>query len=380
VAKAKAQKKKRALAGRFIRLLLRLGKGLILAVLLAAVWSAGFIWLKCYSSSPSQRAVAAPLERDTTLPAGYTREEASTYLTLPEWYIVYNTDEYAHALTTRAPSAFPYAGSITQYWRYYGSACAATRGVYPFSRGNHLMLAVIGSSFSIEYALKGAYENSIGRLTEWISGYDTPEDAFARATATEYGTFMHTVPWYEFPFAQKLKALWTTTPSSGPHMFRKWERRMALSLEYGVKALYGRLIGGGSHATYGQEQLTIDARIRGAGPEVFADGAVKKVKDVGGDVIVTIPRYEAFTARVSKMIAQNVRFVDIAGNDEILVTVIAPAGWSAPDASGPVVLDERLLTDVAMRRVGLKLPVASLHAVLSKLQSSGAKVEHLYDY
>jgi hypothetical protein len=33
-----------------------------------------------------------------------------------------------------------------------------------------------------------------------------------------------------------------------------------------------------------------------------------------------------------------------------------------------------------MRRVGLKLPVASLHAVLSKLQLSGAKVEHLYDY
>ena len=59
MAKAKAQKKKRSIAGRFVRLFLRLGKGLILAVFLAAVWSAGFIWLKCYSGSASQRAAGA---------------------------------------------------------------------------------------------------------------------------------------------------------------------------------------------------------------------------------------------------------------------------------------------------------------------------------
>ena len=379
MAKAK-KRRKRSFAGRLVRLVLRLARAFILVVALASIWSAGFIAAKCYSRHPAADTGAAPVERETDGSTPVHREEASTYLTLPEWYIVYNTDEYARALATRPPSAFSYGGSIRQYWRYYGAACDATKGVYPFSDGNHLMLAVIGSSFSIEYALKGLYENTFGRLTEWSGGYDTPEDAFARTTATEYGTFMHTVPWYDFPFGQKIRALWTTTPASGPHMVRKWERRLALTAEYGVKAAYGWLIGLGSHATYGQEDLIVEALVDNAGPQVFADATVKRVRDSSnGRAIVAIPRYEAFTGRALAMLQQGVRFVNIAGNDEILITLLVPAGWTAPDARA-VILDDRLLTDVTFRRIAMKAPVADLHLLVPKLRESGARIEHLYDY
>jgi hypothetical protein len=378
VAKSKTRKK-RSLIGRFVRLGVRLLKALVLAVALASVWSAGFIAVKCYSRNPAVS--DAPVERDSGAAAAGHREEASTYLTLPEWYIVYNTDEYAQALATRPPSAFPYVGSIRQYWRYYGAACSATKGVYPFSGGNHLMLAVIGSSFSIEYALKGLYENTFGRLSQWWGGYDTPEDAFARTTAAEYGTFMHTVPWYDFPFSQKLAALWTTVPSRGPHMVRKWERRLALSAEYSVKAVYGRVIGLGSHATYGEEDLLVRAQVQNAGADVFADGVVKRVSATGDtSAVVAIPRYEAFTNRTRLMLQQGVQFISIAGNDEILMTVLAPSGWSVPDPAATVILDERLLTNVTTRRIAMKVPVAALHVVVPKIEASGARLEHLYDY
>lgn len=350
-------------------------------MLLAAVWSAGFVALNCYSGSSSQTAVEAALEKDASEPAGYRREEASTFLTLPEWYIVYNTDEYATALATRAPSAFPYVGSIRQYWRYYGGACAATKGVYPFSGGNHLMLAVIGSSFSLEYAIKGLYENTAGRLTEWISGHDTPEDTYAQQTAAEYGTFMHTVPWYEFPFLQKIKTLWTSTPALGPHMFRKWERRAMLTAEYAIKAAYGWLIGLSSEATYGEVDLTIGARLANTTPEVFADGIVTRIAGTpNGDALVRMPRYEAFTGRVLTLLEGGTRFVDIAGNDEILLTALAPAGWSVDNLNAIVVVDERLLNDVTARRIALKVPVRELHTVVPQVQARGARIEHLYDY
>lgn len=347
---------------------------------LAAIWSAGFIGLHCYSRTSSQPAADARVEHDPAETDTYRREEASTFLTLPEWYIVYNTDEYARALTTRPPSAFPYVGSIRQYWRYYGGACRATKGVYPFSGSNHLMLAVIGSSFSLEYAIKGFYENTGGRLAEWIAGHDTPEDAYARQTAAEYGTFMHTVPWYEFPFGQKIKELWTSTPAVGPHMFRKWERRAVLTTEYGAKALYALLIGFGSETTYGTVDTTIGARIQNAGPEVFADGAVKKITETPTGIVVRIPRYEAFTGRVLSMLRQGVRFVDIAANDEIVITVLAPAGWSGDNLNALTVVDERVLTDVTTRRVALRIPVKELHTVVPRIEAGGARVEHLYDY
>ena len=35
-------------------------------------------------------------------------------------------------------------------------------------------------------------------------------------------------------------------PWTGPGMLRKWERRFALSTEYGIKALYAQLIKAGA--------------------------------------------------------------------------------------------------------------------------------------
>jgi hypothetical protein len=380
VASTRPPKQRPSLVRRIFRPFVRLVKAAIFAFLVAAAWSAGFVALKCYSSSATDRPVES-VERSTADLAGYKREEASTYLTLPEWYIVYNTDEYAKALKTTGPASFPYAGSIRQYWGYYGAACAATKGVYPFSTGNHLMLGVIGSSFSIEYALKGLYENTAGRLSEWIAGRDTPEDAFAAATAAEYGTFMHTVPWYEFPFAAKAGALWAGVPWRGPGMTRKWERRLALTAEYGIKAGYAWLIGLGSQATYGPEDLRIQARVENAPESIYADGAVKRVKPLGnGAAIVSIPRYEAFTGRMLALLGQGVRFVDIAGNDEILVTALVTPAWTARELEASMVLDQPLLTDRSTRRVGLKLRVRALHIVIPQVQQRGGRIEHFYDY
>jgi hypothetical protein len=198
-----AKSAKRYRARRIVGLFIRLAKAALVAVFLAAVWSAGFIAIKCYSTNAISHPSDATTGRAPTGIATYEREAAATYLALPEWYIVYNTDEYARSLTSHPPSGFSYLGSIRQYWRYYGAVCDATKQAYPFSAGNHVMLGVIGSSFSIEYALKGLYENTVGRLTEWLAGHDTPEDAFARNTATEYGAFMHTVPLMSSPSARR---------------------------------------------------------------------------------------------------------------------------------------------------------------------------------
>ena len=128
-------------------------------VALVGIWSAGFIGVKCYSSAPATRAPAvAPPDGI----AGYTRAEAFTYLTLPEWFIVYSTDEYAAFIATRRPSTFPYLGSVRQYWGFYSSACAETKRKHPFETGYHVMLGVIGASFTIESSIRFVYEHTVG--------------------------------------------------------------------------------------------------------------------------------------------------------------------------------------------------------------------------
>ena len=366
--------------GRLFRLTKRLLQAAIVLGIVATVASTIFIGVQCYSTeSRAQSPPRAPLRATGNL-EDYSREEASTFLTLPEWYIVYNTEEYARFIGAHNPSGFPYGGSISQYWRYYGGMCAATKGVYPFSAGNHTMLAVIGSSFTAEYIVKGLYENTVGRGTEWIAGRATPEDAFAHKTAVEYGRFMHTVPWYEFPFFAKVAQLWRETPMTGPHLVRKWERKLALTAEFTAKGIYGKVIGFSSGATYGAEDQRIHVWIENVSDAVFADGAVKKVEQLGPrSYIATLPRYEAFTTRAKLLVKQGVQFLEIAGNDAILVTIIA-RGAVEPGSGVTSVLDEGLLTDAATRRVALAVPVRSLHEVMLRLERSGATIEHIYDY
>lgn len=311
---------------------------------------------------------------------GYLRGGAATYLTVPEWYIVYSTEEYAAFLRAHPPSRFPYLGASRQYWEYYGAMCDVTRGAYPFDLGEHLMLGVIGTSFTAENLVKAAWENTAGRLTEWLGSHRTEEDAFAQRTAAEYGHFMHTVPWYEFPFGARLGALWRGTSLWGPAPARKWERKLALTGEYGVKAVYGWLIRRATGAVYEPEAERIYVWIEHVPPSALADRRVRRVRDVApGSVVVTLPRYEPFTDVVHALALQGVRFRDVAGNDVLALSAIARRGVRLPPEVGSVLFGAPILTDPSSVRLIVRTPVTSLHAAPAALERAGARLEHVYD-
>lgn len=157
---------------------------------------------------------AAPADGGgSVLDERYRRDEDNTYLTFPEWYIVYSAEEYAATLKGGRPSRFPYVAASGQYWCAYARAYGLTKGRYAFNGGYHLTLGVIGASFTVEELIKGAYENSVGRVFEWLSfGQTSTEDDYAREVAEQYGAFLHTLPWYEFPFGSSLAGLWKLEP------------------------------------------------------------------------------------------------------------------------------------------------------------------------
>src|ERR1700727_970347 len=184
----------------------------------------------------------------------YAREEDSTYLGFPEWFIVWSYTEKADFQQSHLPSGFPYLKSIQQYWSGYCCVHGLTHGKYPVDFGEHEMLVVIGSSFSIEYLIRAAYENTMGRLTEWISsGQEVEEDAYSNRVAREYADFVHIRPFYEFSFWKRFKGLWTENSLRGKHPLRKLERRTFLSIDYSIESFYCWLIEKATHASYGIE-------------------------------------------------------------------------------------------------------------------------------
>jgi hypothetical protein len=129
----------------------------------------------------------------------YARPEESTFLTYPEWAIVYAAREYAEFVDREFPSRFPYWAYAGRFWQDYALMIRASRE-YPFNFDNHLMLVVIGTSHTIELAIQSIYENTVGRLTEAAAFWEeVPEDRYQAEAAAEYAAFLDQVPWYRFP-------------------------------------------------------------------------------------------------------------------------------------------------------------------------------------
>jgi hypothetical protein len=346
------------------------------------------LWERYFPPTPAAARVAHDAEVRAALLArdGYRRPEDQTYLTLPEWYIVYSADELARYLGTRLPSGFPYLRSIGQFWDVYGAVRSATAGRYPRNWGYHAMIWTIGASFTAEYVVKALWEGSIGRLTEWISLDDDPgrrvaEDRFLNDVAAEYAAFIHETPWYAFPFATKLRALWALETDE-PWSVRRVERRIAGTLELGGKAAWGWLLGLATGAAYAPEDLEIRAWVRSGrlDPATAADGVRTLERLDRRARLVTLPRYERFTHVVPALAARRVRFVEIAGNREILVTVLAPVTWNPAAGTGTLVGEWPILTEPDHKRVALAMPVDRLAHVLPRLSRRGVEVDHVYDY
>jgi hypothetical protein len=355
----------------------RIGRAAGIVALVAILWPVVFVATQC-AGSGTDATRPAPAFADTP---DALREESYTFLTLPEWLIVYRADEYGQFIASDRPSAYPYLAAVSQYWGAYRAVCRVTRGHYPFQTGYHVMLGVIGVSFSAEMLVKSAYENTVGRVSEWLRSAPTAEDQWAAQTAKEYGAFLHTLPWYAFPFGARLGSLWSDTPLLGPGVLRKWERRLALTAEYGFKAVYGWVLGAATQSTYGAESLEVLAHVTATPRGGLGELPLVTVRDLGdGTSIVRLPRYEAFTHAALMFIDRGGRFASIAGNDEMLLTGLVSTTVAVPPAPAQVIAALPLLVEPGRTRLALRVPLASLADTIAWLRGQGGTVEHLYDY
>lgn len=316
-------------------------------------------------------------------PKEHQRGTEQTFLTFPEWYLVHSPAEYAALVQQNQPDEFPFWGHIGQFWSSYNSVHQASKNDYPFNFGYHVMIMVIGGSITVEYALRSTYETLIGRLSGLTRTHDlTAEDRLGAKVAQEYVDFIRVLPWYEFDFVKPLKMLWTGVDYSGPDLIRKWERRYALTTEFGIKAIYAWLIKQATGAAY-EPALLVTAVVIDRLP----DGLEKELPDLkvlqrlpDGAVLALVPRYEAFKVYASALARRGVQFREIAGNrDVLLVSALVPSDWQ-PGVNDKILFIQPVITRPAEKRVALVTTVPHLTALLNRLNVSGSQLEHVYDY
>jgi hypothetical protein len=366
-----------------IRKLLKFVVYLVAIVVVVVIISGAIAYASIeFGCRPDGSAMAEPAPPSVDDP-GYKRTEANTYLTFPEWYIVYSFEDFGRFLETKPESQFPYLSQISGFWRSFCSANEIASGL-PGDHGQYkLMIYVIGLSYTFEFLIKGAYENTIGRVTEWVrGGTPTDEDEYARAVIQDYAAFLYQIPWYRYPFTDKLRGLWQETDFGGVSPLRGIERKLSLSAEYLVKAGYARLIALGLAATTPPADLEIMFIVEGDPSTLLAnEPKVRLVRMLpDGNALLIAPRYQEFTELLRRLSDRGINVVEIAGNRHILMSAIVPED-ARPHIDG---MREMFVLPIDARpgylRIGYKVDVGDLSRILVVARSAGVEVEHFYDY
>jgi hypothetical protein len=311
-----------------------------------------------------------------------TRDESQSFVTFTEWYIVYSLDEYAEFLKNNNPSNFPYLEAVGQYW---SSSCyinKITLSKYPINWEYQISSMVIGWSFSVENLAKFGYENTIGRLTELTMTEKTSEDIFAQKVAQDYGTFVHTIPWYEYNFATPIKQLWSLPNTQTHNKIRKWERKIILTIDYGVKFVYGKILKTASQSAYGFDELKLFAVVETPEAQNLQDiDDLQIISELGPNrYLISITRYEVFTNVVKQLSDKNIKFIEIAGNDEILLSIIIPDKIELKNKDALYLFNMPIVIRTQDKRAVLVTKVNTLLEIVKSLEKQGIKLEHVYDY
>jgi hypothetical protein len=316
-------------------------------------------------------------------PKEHARGVEQTFLTYPEWFLVFSPDEYATFTEHGPPSEFPFWGHIREFWQAYAAVTRETsRRGERFNFGYHVMIMVIGVSTTVEYAARSVYETLVGRVAELTRGPElTQEDIYAARVAREYVDFIRVSPWYQFDFRARLVGLWKETDGFGPGLIRKWERKYALTTEYVVKAVYGGLIGKGTAAGYERPLLVTAVALDR--PTNVPSAALAPAAGPLPAGLILLPRYDAFTGASLAVAREGANFREIAGNGpdaDILVSVVIPTGWNTRRLETRELFRQPIITQPGTERAALVMPVGSLAENLRQLDAIHARVEHVFDY
>lgn len=294
-------------------------------------------------------------------PKNDIRPADQTFLTFPEWYLVFSPEEQANYFKKQTATSFPFMSHTRQIWESYHIVNNQIKGNFPPNKGYHFMIWVIGTSASIEYLIKAWYEIIVGRITDTYI-IKTDEDKFNAKFTEDYVNFIKDRPWYEFDFKSRLKNLWTESTFIGNNLFRKMERKYILTSELLVKWGYGKLIGLGTKQVY-EEALPSTS-------VVLADGK-----------IINLPRYNKFNQAITELSKQGKSFKEIAGNNSaILLTVLVPTNKQMDFENTQTVFTQPISSDTSNQRIALTIPVGKLNGLLIQLDKEKIKIEHIFDY
>lgn len=337
-----------------------LRRGVLACVFFALALLALPLWNRTNCVSPVQNAPHA-----SSLAPEHHHAEVDTLLTYPAFHITGEREAYAQTLRRGDPHNFEYLTSIAGYW---SALCAITRqaGAHGGTEGRLRDVYSAGLGFTADMLVKAAYEETLGRVATWVRGRAPSRlDDLSAEQAALHAEFLLGAPWHAWDYGADIATLRDASAQS----FRDWERRAALSVELGAKARLAEQFG--SPQPEAQELRFV---VRGIAKDDLSDIAELSVVETHANGIeVALTKRQNLTPVFEAITEAGGRFVDVAGNDDILFSATSngPAYGAFHTYMRPVHGDRRHLFLVKVR---------DLARLLRSLEGRQLHLERIYPY
>ena len=108
------------------------------------------------------------------------------------------------------------------------------------------------------------------------------------------------------------------------------------------------------------------------------DSRITLARDFGeGHLVVTLPRWGGFSEIVPKLAAAGTRFVEISGNDEIVITT--DDNKVMPDKVH-LLFESMVISPTNTKRSVYIVRIEDLHVVLNSMNGKDIELEHIFDF
>jgi hypothetical protein len=311
-------------------------------------------------------------------PAYFSRGREQTYLTLAEWYQVYSYNEFGDFLASGGRQTdFPFLHEIGSFWDTYFLSLRKSRNQV-FNWQYNFVSWLIGINLTIEYGIKSAYENTFGRLTQWLAGSDTEADRFIAKSWNSFARTLYQTTWYHYPYFSDTRDIWRDTITFNGQFARNAERKIAFSVSYLIKGLYAQF-----WLLTAEQKENQTFSIVHADNRASLDGDhVRILKKLSGNrFLIETERYAGFKSALSSLLERDVTFIEIMGHQTIALSYLS--GNETEPFAATDIIDKRALffhPDGYKYRVTLDTRVDSLKQTLRLIGKNGARFEMIYDF
>ncbi len=275
----------------------------------------------------------------------YSRPKDDSFATWIEWGNVRLSKEYAAYIQDHHSYAYDYIGAIRQHWEYF-------RCYIKENSNQNIKLAefVFSDNFVMNvFILLTAFISNLSSYcatapsrfyAKWKYGENWRDicqlstlEKFQSEVELEYSNFIDTIPFYQFPFIQKINNLWKTILFSNDHFFQKIInsiQAVLYSIELMIKAVIALL----ARTTYDQGadqevpsvKLIIDDVFRKLNCTIeelsMQDKILKIYETTDSHHFVQVPRYKPFTEIMKAFFEKGIVVKEISNRELISVDVI----------------------------------------------------------